>query len=189
MNANRMNRVWVVLIALALVALPAAAQKERSGAQRTTPVEPVRNMGAAEVAKSEIFFCQTATTECRTTASAFELKRVRDLFVFVTWPGVLGDHVQTVEFYLPDGNLYARRETPFRIQNAKSRAAQAPGAKVTGEFLSISRGVPTVITPLEVEGTYISQRALTGQWSVRVLLDGNLVAASKFSIDPPQKAN
>jgi hypothetical protein len=136
---------------------------------------------------SEIFFCESPTTECRSTNSTFTVTKLRDLYVFVTWPNVTGDFVQTVEFFLPDGSLYLKRETPFRASSNQVRARAVPSAAASVDaFLTTSRGAPTVITPLAVAGTYITQRSLLGTWTVRVSLGGQPVRSAQFTLNPPE---
>ena len=65
--------------------------------------------------RPEIFFCETSDPQCRTSIDTFFLDDIRDLYVFVTWPYSFGEHVQTVEFILPDGHLYQRKETTFTV--------------------------------------------------------------------------
>src|SRR6267378_8361653 len=63
----------------------------------------------------EIFYCETPDPSCRTTQHTFPLSELRDLFVFVVWPGVSGQHVQAVEFLLPGGGIYSTKKTRFSI--------------------------------------------------------------------------
>src|SRR6266550_8701907 len=156
----------------------------------------------------EIFYCETPDTSCRTTQDTFPIADLRDLFVFVVWPGVSGQHVQTVEFLLPGGSIYSSRKTRFSIGGASPLAARAlafnnevspaPAAphlvadanKVHPEgittLLMKSRGDSSVLTVLPVGGTYITQRNLSGTWRVRVFLDDRLVLESEFTLLPPQ---
>jgi hypothetical protein len=156
----------------------------------------------------EIFYCETPDTSCRTTQDRFAIADLRDLFVFVVWPGVSGQHVQTVEFLLPDGSIYSSKKTRFSIGGAAPVAAMAPASKnevspappaphliaeankVHPEgiptLLMKSRGDSSVLTVLPVGGTYITQRDLSGTWHVRVLLDDRLALESEFTLVPPQ---
>ncbi len=156
----------------------------------------------------EIFYCETPDTSCRTTQDTFALSELRDLFVFVVWPGVAGQHVQTVEFYLPDGSLYSSKKTQFTIGGAAPVAAAAllhrnevsppPVAphliadanKIHAEgipsLLMNSRGDSAILTVLPVAGSYITQRNFIGAWHVRVLLDDRFVLDSAFTLATPQ---
>jgi hypothetical protein len=158
----------------------------------------------------EIFYCETPDTSCRTTQNTFPIAELRDLFVFVVWPGVSGQHVQTVEFLLPGGSIYSSRKTRFSIGGASPVAAMAPAFKnevwpappaphliadanrIHPEgiptLLMKSRGDSSILTVLPVSGTYISQRNLSGTWRVRVLLDDRLALASEFTLVPRQPA-
>jgi hypothetical protein len=160
----------------------------------------------------EIFYCITPDTSCRTTQEVFSLAELRDLFVFVTWPGVGGQHVQTVQFFQPDGNLYSATKTRFTVGGvtvAVAHAAVAGMAPANGNvvappppaphlmfdanvvhkegipsLLMKSRGDSAVLTVLPVAGTYITQRNFSGTWQVRVLLDDKLVLESAFTLTP-----
>jgi hypothetical protein len=158
----------------------------------------------------EIFYCETPDTSCRTTQNTFPIVDLRDLFVFVVWPGVSGQHVQTVEFLLPGGSIYSTKKTRFSIGGASPVAAMAPAFKnevspappaphliadankIHPEgiptLLMKSRGDSSVLTVLPVGGTYITQRNLSGTWRVRVLLDDRLALESEFTLVTRQPA-
>jgi hypothetical protein len=160
--------------------------------------------------RPDIFYCETADTSCRTTQDSFALADLRDLFVFVVWPGVGGQHIQTVQFFLPDGSIYSSQKTQFNIGGAAHFAAMAPAApnvvaptapaahlmadanKIHAEGISSllmkSRGDSAVLTVLPVAGTYITQRNLSGTWHVRVLLDERVAFESEFTLVPLQPA-
>ena len=156
----------------------------------------------------EIFYCETPDTSCRTTQNTFPLTELRDLFVFVVWPGVSGQHVQAVEFLLPGGGIYSTKKTRFSIGGAAPVAAMAPAFKSEVSpappaphliadankihpegiptLLMKSRGDSSILTVLPVGGTYITQRNLSGTWRVRILLDDRLALESEFTLVPRQ---
>lgn len=156
--------------------------------------------------KPEIFFCETPDSSCRTTQDTFPINDLRDLYVFVVWPGVSGKHVLTVEFYLPEGSLYASRKTRFTVGGIAPAAMMAPALqnevsptppaphlmadanKFHSEgipaLLMNSRGDSAILSILPVGGTFITQRNLTGTWCVRVLLDDRLALQSEFTLIP-----
>jgi hypothetical protein len=158
----------------------------------------------------EIFYCETPDTSCRTTQNTFPIVDLRDLYVFVVWPGVSGQHVQTVQFLLPGGSVYSTRKTRFLIGVASPVAAMAPAFKNEVSpappaphliadankthpegiptLLMKSRGDSSVLTVLPVGGTYITQRNLSGTWRVRVLLDDRLALESEFTLVTRQPA-
>jgi len=158
----------------------------------------------------EIFYCETPDTSCRTTQNTFPIADLRDLFVFVVWPGVSGQHVQTAEFLLPDGSIYSTKKTRFSIGGVVPVSAMAPAFKnevspappaphliadankIHPEgipaLLMKRRGDSSILTVLPVGGTYITQRNLTGTWRVRVFLDDRLAFESDFTLIPRQPA-
>lgn len=192
MKRNKKVLSGAILLAGALLALaaPAAAQIRRPISKEDkmegrTLADRKPELPAFQASKGvpEIFFCETSTTQCRSTNSTFTVNKLRDLFVFVTWPKVSGNLVQTVEFFLPDGSLYMKRDTPFSVRINQARARAVSGAApVADEFLTSSRGTPTVVTPLAVRGTYITQRNLLGTWTVRVSLGGKSVLTGQFTL-------
>lgn len=158
----------------------------------------------------EIFYCETPDISCRTTQNTFPIVDLRDLFVFVVWPGVSGQHVQTLQFLLPDGSIYSTKKTRFSIGGASPVAAMTPAFKnevspappaphliadankIHAEgiptLLMKSRGDSSVLTVLPVGGTYITQRNLSGTWRLRVLLDDRLALESEFTLVTRQPA-
>jgi len=128
------------------------------------------------------------------------------LYVFVAWPGVTGRHVQTTEFYLPDGSIYSSKKAQFIIGGVAAFSTMGPayGNEVSPlpparhlmtdanrthtqgipSLLMKSRGNSSILTVLPVGGTYITQRNLSGTWRVRVLLDDRLALESTFTLTP-----
>jgi hypothetical protein len=157
----------------------------------------------------EIFYCETPDTSCRTTQESFPLDKLRDLYVFVVWPRVTGQHVQTTEFYLPDGSIYSSKKTQFIIGGVAAFSAMSPACRnevspmprarhlmadanrihTQGipSLLMKSRGDSSILTVLPVGGTYITQRNLSGAWRVRVLLDDRRALESTFTLTPPHE--
>ena len=152
----------------------------------------------------EIFYCETPDPSCRTTQDTFSLAELRDLYVFVVLPGVSGQHVQTVQFYLPDGSVYSSKKTQFIVGGVALAGTAAPALqnevaptpparhliadanKIHPEgipsLLMSSRGDSSILAVLPVAGTYITQRNLSGTWRVRVLLDDRFVLESSFTL-------
>jgi hypothetical protein len=120
-----------------------------------------------------IFFCTVRDVQCRNDDNQFYLNEVRDLFVFVAWGKVSGEHTARIRLLLPDGNLYQQTETRFTTQ-PQPAAAASPQGKV--QVARVSRGEPTTVLELPVAGTHITQRSLAGVWTVEVELDGKPVA-------------
>jgi hypothetical protein len=194
----------------------ALAQQPRENT--TPPVESSDVIERAELPRGirqmpqrqpEIFFCETEEASCRSTVDSFSIDETRELFVFVTLPGVGGQHLETVEFVLPDGEIYHRKKTQVQIGtapwtstspsgpdwNERARevgpATEAPhliaDANLQHEsgvrsLITQSRGETTLLTVLPIAGTYITQRALTGTWQVRVFLEDQPIAATTLEL-------
>jgi hypothetical protein len=167
-----LNATVSVLMALILVLPSAGAVKGREDKRRDRrhPRHP----------QAEVFFCEASSLECRTSINDFELDKIRDLFIFVAWREVRGEHSQELRFILPDGNLY--QKVPARFTTT---ALSAPSLDI--QTARRSRGEPTVISTLPVAGTLITQHSLTGTWQVQVYLDGRLITEASFILQAPRQ--
>lgn len=178
------------------------------------PIPPTPAPHPVQPRSPEIFFCETADAACRTTQDTFSIDDLRDLYVFVAWPGATGPHVQTVQFFLPNGDLYLSRDISFTRGGGSeqplvvtTRVRQVGPPRPAPQFttsanllhsdgirslLFSTRGDTAVLTVLPVGGTYITQRNLTGTWQVRVLLDDQSALQSSFTLNsrpvPPAAA-
>lgn len=214
-----MGRVRLVALFFATLCLLLYVSQDASAQSRRVVVVPSPDNGASssdarlrvrpplpKPRSPEIFYCETPDTACRTTQDVFSLAELRDLYVFVVWPGVTGQHVQTMEFLLPDGSIYSSKKTQFMIGGVITTAAMAPAfqnevsplpparhlmadanrihTQGIPSLLMKSRGDSSILTVLPVGGTYITQRNLSGTWHVRVLLDDRLVLESAFTLTP-----
>jgi hypothetical protein len=212
-----MGRIRLVALFFALVCLLLCASQEAAAqSSRVMVVPSPDNSGPSSDLRlrirppqprpraAEIFYCETPDTTCRTTQDVFPLAELRDLYVFVVWPGVAGQHVQTMEFLLPDGSMYSTKKTQFIIGGVMTFSAVAPGsqkevsplpparhlmadanrihAQGINSLMMKSRGDSSILTVLPVGGTYITQRNLSGTWHVRVLLDDRLVLEAAFTL-------
>lgn len=172
--SSRITISGLVAALLAVCLLPAGAWPQRKD-------EPQRETNAAKAGRSapvsaNIFFCTTNTVECRTKIDQFDLDGVRDLFVFTAWKNVQGEHTQRVRLLLPDGNLYQASETKFTTQ---------AGSTTPGVQLAVrSRDDYAVSLPLAVAGTHITQRSLSGTWTVEVYLDGKFITRTSLTFRP-----
>jgi hypothetical protein len=112
-----------------------------------------------------ISFCDDGVEGCA-AADSFSVAVLRDLVVKISWENLPpGNHVQTMEIMLPGGGLYQSNQTGLFIADAM------PGSTTTTRILPVG-------------GTWISQRQLTGEWSVSASLDGQPVASQKVQFNP-----
>jgi hypothetical protein len=97
----------------------------------------------------------------------FSLAQIRDLFIWVNWQAVAtGTHTQELDIYLPQGHaLYVKYSDGFQITGTP-------------------QGSATVLRPMPVAGTWITQRQLTGTWEVDLLLDGRAITTKQFTFTP-----
>ncbi len=139
---------------------------ERSNMPFESPVSDPR----ASTVSATVFFCTTSDPQCRTSVNTFQAKGLRDLFVFVAWRGIQGQHEQGLQFILPDGNVYQRVAARFDTATTLT-----------------SRGEPVVVQVLPVAGTFITQHSLLGTWAVEVLLDERAITRASFTLQPEER--
>lgn len=109
--------------------------------------------------------CDSAVLGCVATTN-FSLGSIRDLNVNVDWQNVSGGtHTQQLAVLLPNGVVYQTISHGFGVPEG-------------------SLGSPTISDAMPVAGTFISQRELTGEWTVQVLLDGAVAGSEKFVLEP-----
>lgn len=147
-----------------MVALVAATAVLGGCATSPSPQAPVAAANNPQLAL-EVRVCDSGTPNCG-GETIFSLGSLRDLQVNVDWrnmPG--GTHTQEIAFLLPNGVVYQTVSKGFGL---------AEGAL----------GSPSVSDALPVEGTYITQRELTGQWTVQVSLDGKVMATQSVDFQP-----
>jgi hypothetical protein len=179
----------LLLAAMLATGTAVCAQEIKPVAKPSAPVkspEPVAN--PTPLRGADVFLCETDSAQCRGGGYSFNIRATRDLYVFVVWPKLNGDYTQTVEFYLPDGSLYVRKSTDFRVRAGQSRARPGVNSTLPERYFTTSRGSPTVVTHLPVAGTFITQRALTGSWTIRLLLNGQLINSGRFQFTEPAPA-
>jgi hypothetical protein len=114
---------------------------------------------------ASISFCDDGVASCP-PESSFSVASLHDLVVKIRWENVsAGNHTETLELLIPGGAAYRVTQDGFLI----------PGSSA-GPF-SAQRTFPVLGTP-------ISQRQMTGNWSVRASLDGQPIATQTVELTP-----
>ena len=110
-------------------------------------------------------FCDNEASGCSGETS-FSTAATRDLEVKVSWQNVpAGNHVQTLEILIPSGDLYQQTQMAFGVAQGSTEPLVA-------------------IQTLPVAGTWIQQRSMTGEWTARVSLDGQVIATQTVQLTP-----
>jgi hypothetical protein len=121
--------------------------------------------GPPPVPDATVSFCDDGDGACA-IATSFSVAATRDLIVNVNWENLpAGHHTQLLEVLQPDGGLYQASQTSFLVADSSQSA------------MTVSRTLP-------VAGAWISQRQITGEWSVRVSLDGTAITSQAVQLNP-----
>jgi hypothetical protein len=121
--------------------------------------------GHPPVPDATVSFCDDGDGACA-AATSFSVGAMRDLVVNVNWENLpAGHHTQLLEVLQPGGGLYQASQTSFLVEDSSQSA------------MTISRTLP-------VAGAWISQRQITGEWSVRVSLDGSAITTQAVELNP-----
>jgi hypothetical protein len=154
---------FAVALGGALVSAGCAGLQQSSGGGGNLPGGG--NIPAVAVATVSV--CDSANTNCQTTAATYSLSTARDLSVAVNWANVpAGNHSQEIRLLMPNGNVYQRFENSFLVP-----------ASDTAGTASVSHFIP-------VSGTFIAQRQITGGWKLEVSLDGKVTTVSDLQFNP-----
>jgi hypothetical protein len=144
------------LAALMLVDASACQMQSMSGSGGGTPPPAV---------SASISFCDDGVASCP-PASSFSVGSMHDLVVKIKWENVpAGNHTESLELLIPGGAAYRVTQGGFLVSGSSA-----------GPF-SAQRTFPVV-------GTAISQRQMTGNWSIRASLDGQPVATQFVEFTP-----
>jgi hypothetical protein len=110
-------------------------------------------------------FCASGFSDC-SPASSFSVSAVGDVKINVAWENLpAGNHIQKLEILVPSGGLYQQNSTAFAISSDSIQPFVA-------------------MRSLPVAGTWIQQRKITGEWTVRVSLDGQLITSQTLQLTP-----
>ena len=114
---------------------------------------------------ASISVCNKTPNTCA-DAQTFSLEQIRDLSIHVDWKNVTpGTRTQKLEMLDPGGGSYQILNTSFLAEEAGSGQVQ------TDSLIPIS-------------GSMITQRGMTGTWTLRVSLDGQAVATQSITFEP-----
>ena len=109
--------------------------------------------------------CDTGAQACPGPGS-FSISTIRDLSLGVEWQNVpAGTHTQEIALVQPNGVVYQTVSHGFAIPDGTT------GSSLLNDVIPVA-------------GTFITQRSLTGQWSVQVSLDGKPVSSQAFQFEP-----
>lgn len=128
-----------------------------------------RSTAASETAKAgpsaSVSICVASAQSC-VSAASFNASNTKELTIRAWTLGVPpGNHTQTLAIVMPDGSEYPETRTGFRVPD---------GSK---DPFSELRTIP-------IAGLRTSQKRLTGNWTVRLLLDGKLLSTETFEMRP-----
>lgn len=145
-----------------LILLSFAAANCISGcAQSDTLIGPPVAQPLAMTAK----LCDTGAEGCSGSGN-FSVATIRDLSLNVDWRNVpAGTHTQQITLVQPNGVVYQTVSHGFSVADGTT-------------------GSPSLDDVIPVAGTFITQRSLTGQWSVEVSLDGATIGRQTFQFEP-----
>ena len=151
---HRSSRFWLFLSLAAAVGFSGCAQSDST-------VGPP----AAQPIAMAVKLCDSASQGCAGSAS-FSIGTMRDLSLDVEWQNVpAGTHTQEIALIQPNGVVYQTVSHGFAVPD--------------GTLAS-----PALNDVVPVAGTFITQRSLTGQWSIEVSLDGKTIGVQSFQFAP-----
>ena len=120
-----------------------------------TPAPPTAN----------VVFCDSSDSSCTPLSSA-SVGSARGLKISVSWSNVpAGTHSQTIVLKMPDGTNWMSQEKAFLVDET-------------------ANGFASMATETPIAGTFIRMRQLTGDWTVQIYLDSDLIATRTLQFVP-----
>ncbi len=153
-KASRAKRLILATALILTVGIAGCA-----GASVSSVVPPPQPQLAASISA-----CNKTPNACA-DAQTFSLAQIRDLAIHVDWKNVsAGTRTQKLEVLDPGGGSYQVMNTSFLEEDGGNGEAQ------TDALIPIS-------------GSMITQRGITGTWTLRVSLDGQVVATQSVTFE------
>jgi hypothetical protein len=160
-KTSKDGRNWLTAAMAAAILISCGCAGATMGPAPQTPTPLVQ----PQPAQASVTLCNRTPSECAPGAS-FSLGTLRDLAINVAWSNVpAGTHTQTTEILEPSGGLFEVKSQAFAIDNNSN------GTMQTEEIVPVS-------------GTMITQRRVTGAWTVRVSLDTTMSVTQTVQLDP-----
>jgi len=151
---------------------------QNPGASDPIVVEPpdvVFQPPPAVAPTAALIFNESASSHTASASQTFSVQSVRELFIHTVWSDLKGEHTETRKFYSPSGELYYEKLTPFSTDIEApvtyEKPVSIPHASSIQATPLDSNGNAIVSDYLSVGGTWISDRAMTGIWTVEIYLD------------------
>lgn len=152
---RRRPQKWAAAIVLSVCGALAGCQTHLTSAN-----ERVKQPSAATIS-----FCDGEPTGCLPGA-AFSEARTREVVIRTEIENATaGNHTEKMEIVQPDGTVYQETRVGFRVLDGSNEP-------IPGE-----RAIP-------MANTWIQQRHVTGIWTVRLSLDGEVLATQQFVVKP-----
>ncbi len=127
-------------------------------------MDPVQTAATVQPVAMTVSLCDSGENGC-SFGSSFRLSVIRDLGVGVNWKNVPGGtHTQQIALVQPNGVVYQTISHSFAVPEN-------------------GLGAPKIDEVIPIAGTFITQRAQVGEWSIAVSLDGKSVGTQNFQFD------
>ena len=99
---------------------------------------------------------------------------IRDIFIHTHWKELQGEHIQTLNIYSPDGNVFQKRVVPFSItEKLKRKRRKVSGITnmVDVQKARLTKDGQAVVVQFPISGTWVSQHGMLGTWRVDAFLN------------------
>lgn len=150
--------------------------RDPADAGPSAPIDAKPPEETPPVITATLIFNESASSYVPSPApQEFSIFVVRDLFIHTVWSGLTGEHSEIRKFYMPSGELYYQKLTPFSTDIEApvpfEKQVDIPHATSVLPTPPDANGKVIVTDYLPIAGTWISDRSLTGTWTVEIYLD------------------
>ena len=165
--------VAVAGLAVASGSVEAGSSNGNAGHGRNhRPVEALMTVASTEMSDVVNGVSSRNIWKSLKPGSSFSVTTVRDLYLYVYWRHLSGEHTMTLLIYGPDQNLYEQRVLPIATGGSSSKRHVRGVEGIVDVQPTRTFGQYEVSTAqLPVAGTWITGHRLLGTWRVDVLLD------------------
>jgi hypothetical protein len=110
-------------------------------------------------------------------AEAFSVTQVRELYIYSQRSRMSGQHRELRKFYAPSGDLYYQKVIAFSTELEQpvpfTDRVSVPHNRTVAALQTDENNRAVLEDVFPVAGTWISDRSLTGTWTVEVYLDNS----------------
>ena len=155
---------------------PPPSAADGGNARRDAGQPAARDAGAEPPPARLLAYSAPSESATEAMPEEFSVSEVRELHIYSVHTGLVGEHRELRRFYAPSGDLYYEKLVAYSTDRFEPAPfldeVAVPRSKQIAPFSPDLDGRLIIADVFPLAGTWISDRAMTGTWTVELYLDG-----------------